>query len=43
MVAQQIYFRYATGLTKDARFATFIHGVRALCEQARLTIDAGRP
>jgi aminoglycoside phosphotransferase (APT) family kinase protein len=42
VVAQQIYFRYATGLTKDARFAAFIHGVRALCEQAARTIDAGR-
>jgi aminoglycoside phosphotransferase (APT) family kinase protein len=42
VVAQQIYFRYATGLTKDPRFATFIHGVQALCDQARRTIDAGR-
>lgn len=41
VVAQQIYFRYATGLTRDPRFATFIHGVRALCDQARRTIDAG--
>ncbi len=42
VVAQQIYYRFATGLTRDARFATFIHGVRALCDQARLTIHAGR-
>ena len=42
VVAQQIYFRYATGLTKDARFATFIHGVRALSEQAARAIAAGR-
>ena len=41
VVAQQIYFRYATGLTKDVRFATFIHGVRALCDQAQRAITAG--
>lgn len=41
VVAQQIYYRYATGLTKDPRFAVFIHGVRALCDQARAAIDAG--
>jgi aminoglycoside phosphotransferase (APT) family kinase protein len=41
VVAQQIYYRYATGLTKDARFATFIHGVRALCDQAQRAITAG--
>ncbi len=42
VVAQQIYYRFATGLTTDARFATFIHGVRALCDQAQRAIDAGR-
>jgi aminoglycoside phosphotransferase (APT) family kinase protein len=42
VVAQQIYFRYATGLTKDPRFAVFIHGVRALCDQARTAIDADK-
>jgi aminoglycoside phosphotransferase (APT) family kinase protein len=41
VVAQQIYFRYATGLTKDPRFATFIHGVRALCDQAQRAIATG--
>jgi len=41
VVAQQIYFRYATGLTKDPRFAIFIHGVRALSDQARAAIDRG--
>jgi aminoglycoside phosphotransferase (APT) family kinase protein len=42
VVAQQIYYRYAKGLTQDARFAVFIHGVRALAEQAQRAIDAGR-
>lgn len=42
VVAQQIYFRFATGLTKDARFAAFIHGVRALSDQAHAAITAGR-
>jgi len=41
VVAQQIYYRYAKGLTHDARFAAFIHGVRALTEQAQQAIDAG--
>ncbi|MEZ4364384.1 MAG: phosphotransferase family protein [Kofleriaceae bacterium] len=42
VVAQQIYYRYAKGLTKDPRFAAFIHGVRALSEQAQWAIDRGR-
>jgi aminoglycoside phosphotransferase (APT) family kinase protein len=42
VVAQQIYYRYAKGLTQDARFAVFIHGVRALAEHAQRAIDAGR-
>lgn len=41
VVAQQIYYRFATGKTTDPRFAIFIHGVRALCDQARAAIDAG--
>ncbi len=41
VVAQQIYYRFATGLTRDPRFAVFIHGVRALCEQAQRAIAAG--
>jgi len=41
VVAQQIYQRYAKGLTKDARFAVFIQGVRALSEQAAATIERG--
>jgi aminoglycoside phosphotransferase (APT) family kinase protein len=42
VVAQQIYYRYAKGLTKDPRFAAFLHGVRALSAQAQLAIDRGR-
>jgi aminoglycoside phosphotransferase (APT) family kinase protein len=34
VVLQQIYYRYAKGLTKDPRFATMIDGVRALARQA---------
>lgn len=41
VVAQQIYYRYANGVTKDPRFASFIHGVRALTEQAKWAIDRG--
>lgn len=42
VVAQQIYYRYAKGLTKDPRFAAFLHGVRALADQAQWAIDRGR-
>jgi aminoglycoside phosphotransferase (APT) family kinase protein len=38
VIAQQIYFRYAKGLTKDARFATFIFAVKLLAEQADRSI-----
>jgi aminoglycoside phosphotransferase (APT) family kinase protein len=41
VVAQQIYYRYVQGLTKDPRFAALIHGVRLLGDQAKLTIDRG--
>jgi len=34
VVAQQIYYRYVKGLTKDARFAGFIHAVRFLAHAA---------
>jgi aminoglycoside phosphotransferase (APT) family kinase protein len=34
VVAQQIYYRYKHGLTKDERFAAMIHGVRILSEVA---------
>jgi len=39
VIAQQIYYRYAKGLTKDPRFAPFIFAVRLLGEQARTAID----
>lgn len=42
VVAQQIYYRYAKGLTKDPRFAAFLHGVRALAEQAQWAIERDR-
>jgi aminoglycoside phosphotransferase (APT) family kinase protein len=41
VIAQQIYYRFAKGLTKDARFAAMIHAVRGLSAQARATIDRG--
>jgi aminoglycoside phosphotransferase (APT) family kinase protein len=41
VVAQQIYYRFAKGMTQDARFAAFIHGVRGLSEQARTAIARG--
>jgi aminoglycoside phosphotransferase (APT) family kinase protein len=42
VVAQQIYYRFAKGLTKDPRFAMFIEAVRVLAAQARRAIDRGR-
>ncbi|MEZ4404387.1 MAG: phosphotransferase family protein [Kofleriaceae bacterium] len=42
VVAQQIYYRYAQGLTQDPRFAVFIHGVKALSDQAARAIAAGQ-
>ena len=39
VVLQQIYYRYAKGLTQDARFAPFIFAVRALADQARTSIE----
>ena len=41
MIAQQIYYRFAKGLTTDARFGAFIYAVRALAEQAALAIARG--
>ncbi len=41
VIAQQIYYRFAKGLTTDARFQTMIIGVRLLSEQARTAIDKG--
>jgi aminoglycoside phosphotransferase (APT) family kinase protein len=34
VVAQQIYYRYKQGLTKDDRFATMIFGVQLMSQQA---------
>ncbi|MCA9674810.1 MAG: phosphotransferase family protein [Kofleriaceae bacterium] len=41
VVAQQIYYRFAKGFTKDPRFAQFIHGVRTLADQAQAAIARG--
>jgi len=41
VVAQQIYYRFAKGLTKDARFGAMILAVRLLAEQARAAIERG--
>jgi aminoglycoside phosphotransferase (APT) family kinase protein len=42
VVAQQIYYRYKQGLTKDERFAMMIMGVHVLCNQAVKAIETGR-
>lgn len=42
VIAQQIYVRYAKGLTTDARFAAMIFAVRLLAEQARTAIERDR-
>jgi len=39
VVLQQIYYRYAKGLTQDPRFAPFIMVVRALADQANRAIQ----
>jgi aminoglycoside phosphotransferase (APT) family kinase protein len=39
VIAQQIYYRYAKGITTDARFAQFAFAVRLLGEQARTSIE----
>jgi aminoglycoside phosphotransferase (APT) family kinase protein len=41
VVAQQIYYRFKQGLTKDQRFAGMITGVRAMAEKARQSIAQG--
>ncbi len=38
VVAQQIYYRFKQGLTKDERFAAFIFAVRVLAAQAAATV-----
>ena len=40
-VAQQIYYRYKQGLTKDERFAAMIFGVQVLAGTARAAIERG--
>jgi aminoglycoside phosphotransferase (APT) family kinase protein len=40
-VAQQIYYRYKQGLTKDERFAAMIFGVQVLAGTARAAIARG--
>ena len=42
VIAQQIYFRYKQGLTKDERFAAMISGVQILACQAARAIELGR-
>jgi aminoglycoside phosphotransferase (APT) family kinase protein len=39
VILQQIYYRYAKGLTQDPRFAPFIMVVNALADQARGSIE----
>jgi aminoglycoside phosphotransferase (APT) family kinase protein len=39
VIAQQIYYRFAKGITQDARFGQMIFGVRLLSEQARVSIE----
>jgi aminoglycoside phosphotransferase (APT) family kinase protein len=41
VVAQQIYYRFAQGLTKDPRFAMFIEAVRIMSKQAADSIARG--
>jgi aminoglycoside phosphotransferase (APT) family kinase protein len=40
-VAQQIYYRWKAGLTKDDRFAGFLDGVKALAHYAARAIERG--
>ena len=41
VIAQQIYFRYRQGLTKDERFAGMNQGVAMLAHRAALVIEKG--
>jgi aminoglycoside phosphotransferase (APT) family kinase protein len=41
-IVQQIYFRYAKGLTKDERFAPLIHSVRGLGKYAVQCAETGK-
>ncbi len=42
VVAQQIYYRFVQGLTKDPRFAMFIEAVRIMSQQASDSIARGQ-
>jgi aminoglycoside phosphotransferase (APT) family kinase protein len=42
VIAQQIYWRFKQGLTKDERFAQMIAGVMILAQNAGRAIDVGR-
>jgi aminoglycoside phosphotransferase (APT) family kinase protein len=42
VIVQQIYYRYAQGLTKDARFGAMIGMVRALGVQSAAAIESGK-
>jgi aminoglycoside phosphotransferase (APT) family kinase protein len=42
VIAQQIYYRYQQGLTKDERFAALIGAVRILGHTAAQALDKGR-
>jgi aminoglycoside phosphotransferase (APT) family kinase protein len=42
VIVQQIYYRYAQGLTRDERFAPMIGMVRLLARKGAETIDSGR-
>lgn len=41
VIAQQIYYRFHQGLTKDERFGAFIHGVRILARTGVEAIERG--
>ena len=42
VIVQQIYYRYAKGLTRDERFAPLILGVRALGKLAVKAVETGK-
>lgn len=42
VICQQIYYRYKQGLTKDPRFASLIHVIKACGENARKAIETNK-
>jgi aminoglycoside phosphotransferase (APT) family kinase protein len=42
VIAQQIYYRYVQGFSKDERFGLMIYGVRALARVASRAVQKGR-